>query len=224
MRLEGALKGARRAAAVILLTAVAMAASSAPAAGSVPHTVLAGETLSGIAAANGLTTDSVAGFNGLSTDAWVYEGQTIQIPSVDEVAGVSSATTTASSTTTAAAPVAPAYGLATISGPLGSVQLDGAAATAWESMRYAASTGYGIDLYPAGSLSGYRTYDQQSYLYDLFLSGQGAPANPPGTSSHELGIAVDLPDPAMRDVIDQIGPTYGWYGIQSEWWHVEYWG
>jgi murein DD-endopeptidase MepM/ murein hydrolase activator NlpD len=207
----------------MLLAMTVAAVASAPAGASVAHTVLAGETLSGIAAANGLSTSSVAAFNGLSAEAWVYEGQTIQVPSADEAAGVSTSTTTTSSTT--AAPVAaPAYGLATISGPLGSVQLDYTAATQWEAMRSAALTGYGVDLYPAGSLSGYRTYDQQAYLYDLFLSGQGAPANPPGTSSHELGIAVDLPDPVMRDVIDQIGPTYGWYGIQSEWWHVEYWG
>ena len=30
------------------------------------------------------------------------------------------------------------------------------------------------------SLSAYRTWEQQSYLYDLYLAGLGAPANPPG--------------------------------------------
>jgi LAS superfamily LD-carboxypeptidase LdcB len=205
---------------VLALATTFAAVTSAPAAASVAHTVVAGETLSGIAAANGLTTSSVAAFNGLSEDSWVYEGQTIQVPSADQ-AGVSSTSTT---TTTSAPATTAAYGLATISGPLGSVQLEATAATAWESMRSAALSSYGVDLYPAGPLSGYRTWEQQSYLYDLFLSGQGAPANPPGTSSHELGIAVDVPDPVMRDVIDQIGATYGWYGIQSEWWHVQYSG
>ena len=41
-------------------------------------------------------------------------------------------------------------------------------------------------------------------------SGQGARANPPGTSSHELGTAVDVATPEMRWVIDQIGYAYGW--------------
>jgi LysM repeat protein len=222
MRTERAGRVARLAA----LLAVISVGAATPAEASVPHTVAPGETLSGIAAANGLSTDSVAAFNGLSADAWVYEGQTIQIPSADEAATtatISSTDTTATSTTTSSSSSS-VYGLATISGPLGSVQLDPTAASQFEAMRSAALANYGIDLYPAGTLSGYRTYDQQAYLYDLFLSGEGAPANPPGTSSHELGIAVDLADPAMRDVVDQIGASYGWYGIQSEWWHVEYWG
>ena len=75
----------------------------------------------------------------------------------------------------------------------------------------------------AAPASAYRTPAQQQELYDLYLSGQGAPANPPGTSTHEAGIAVDVAEPAMRDVIDQIGGGYGWSGtIPSEWWHVEY--
>ena len=77
-------------------------------------------------------------------------------------------------------------------------------------MRQAALATYGIDIYPAGSLSAYRTWEQQSYLYNLYLAGLGAPANPPGTSSHEYGTAVDLASPEMRTVIDQLGPTYGW--------------
>jgi LysM domain/D-alanyl-D-alanine carboxypeptidase len=194
-------------------------AFAAPATGSVSHVVVSGETLSGIAAVNGLSTESLAAFNGLSADGWVYEGQTIEIPSADEVGTTSTATATTDTSSTSTA-----YGLATISGPLGSVQLDPTAATQWEAMRAASLATYGIDLYPAGTLSGYRTYEQQAYLYDLFLSGQGAPANPPGTSNHEVGIAMDVPDPAMADIINQIGPTYGWYGIQSEWWHFEYWG
>ncbi len=106
-------------------------------------------------------------------------------------------------------------------GPYG---LDPSAAAAWEQMRQASLATFGVDLYPDGPLSGYRTYEQQAYLYDLYLSGQGAPANPPGTSVHELGLAVDVAEPPMRDAIDQIGAAYGWYGIGSEWWHVEYGG
>jgi LAS superfamily LD-carboxypeptidase LdcB len=92
-------------------------------------------------------------------------------------------------------------------------------------MRQDALANYGIDLYPDGPLSAFRTYAQQDYLYRLYLNAAGAPANPPGFSTHELGVAVDVAEPSMRDVIDQIGPGYGWRAtIPSEWWHVQYVG
>ena len=48
----------------------------------------------------------------------------------------------------------------------------------------------------------------------------------PGTSSHEYGSALDLADPSMRTVVDQIGAKYGWAKTEapSEWWHVNYVG
>ncbi len=196
-------------------------ATSTPAHGAVAHVVVPGETLTGIAAVNGLSAADVAAWNGLPADYFVIAGETINIPSFAEAGVVDPAVAVADPAPPAAAPV---YGLATITGPMGSVQLDSAAAVAFESMRADSLAQFGIDLFPDGSLSGYRTYEQQAYLYDLFLSGQGAPANPPGTSTHELGIAIDLSDPSMRTVVDQIGPSYGWYGISSEWWHIEYSG
>lgn len=201
----------RRQATALATTAASIAClgASAQAQASVPHTVVPGETLWGIATANGLSTQTVAEWNGLPAEYYVIAGDTIYVPSLEETGGAATAS---------------AYGLATISGPMGSVQLDQAAATAFESMRAESLAQFGIDLFPGGSLSGYRTYEQQAYLYDLFVSGQGEPANPPGTSTHETGIALDLSDPAMRSVVDQIGPSYGWYGISSEWWHIEYSG
>jgi len=181
-----------------------------PATAAVTHLVQPGETLWSIAAANNLTTATVAAYNGIAEDALVYTGETIEVPTVEEGAAALAAA--------GVAPVAPA---APSPGPYG---LDPAAAAAWEQLRQASLSQFGVDLYPDGPLSGYRTYEQQAYLYDLFLSGQGAPANPPGTSVHELGLAVDLAEPVMRDVVDQIGAGYGWYGIGSEWWHVEYAG
>jgi LAS superfamily LD-carboxypeptidase LdcB len=85
---------------------------------------------------------------------------------------------------------------------------------------------YGVDLYPAGPLSAYRSYGQQLYLHDLYLSGQGSLAAPPGTSAHEYGIAVDLAEPAMRAAVDELGPRYGWAKSEApdEWWHVDYVG
>jgi LAS superfamily LD-carboxypeptidase LdcB len=112
-----------------------------------------------------------------------------------------------------------------IDSPWGQLHLDPAAATAWNGMADAAMAQFGVDLYPGGTLSAYRTYEQQAMLYEQFLAGTGAPANPPGTSSHEVGIAVDVATPEMRSVIDEIGWQYGWSGtIPSEWWHVAYGG
>jgi LysM repeat protein len=192
-------------AAIVHTWGAADAASAA-----VAHVVQPGETLWSIAAANNLTTATVAAYNGISEDSYVYIGQTIDVPTVEEGAAA-----------LAAAGIPPAAPAAVGGSPAG---LDPAAAATWEQMRQASLAQFGVDLYPDGPLSGYRTYEQQAYLYDLYLSGQGAPANPPGSSTHELGLAVDVAEPVMRDVIDQIGPIYGWYGIGSEWWHVEYAG
>jgi LysM repeat protein len=218
MRFKFAPRGAGRS--LALAVAATIFGSAAPARASVPHLVQPGETLWGISAANNFSTASVAAFNGLSEESYLVAGETIQIPSADEGASALAG----AGGTAVPVPAATAYGLATISGPYGSVQLDPAAAASWEAMRADALAQFGIDLFPDGSLSGYRTYEQQAYLYDLFLAGAGAPANPPGSSSHELGIAVDVAEPVMRDVIDQIGAAHGWYGIASEWWHVEYSG
>jgi LysM repeat protein len=190
-------------------TSTASTSTAATTAGS--HTVAPGETLTGVAAANGVTTDSLAAANGLSSDSLLIEGTTLQIPAA---------------TSTTAASSAPAPGLGTISSPWGDLYLEASAADAWNAMRQDSLANYGQDLYPQGPLSAYRTSDQQAQLYDLFLSGQGAPANPPGMSSHQLGTSVDVATPAMRSVIDQIGYAYGWgkFEAPDEWWHVSYSG
>jgi LysM repeat protein len=232
-----------------------LAATSAPAHAALPHVVQPGETLWSIAYANNLTTRTVAVFNGLPEDAQVVEGQTIQVPTVDEgAAALASAgvtTTTSSSTDSAAATastsspdpaataasgytadpaslttIVSAPGMGHVPSPWGELHLLPAAADAWNAMRQEALEVYGIDIYPGGPISAYRTYEQQAALYDLYLSGQGEPANPPGTSSHEIGTAVDVPSQDMRWVIDQIGWKYGWGKVHGpdEWWHVDYIG
>jgi LysM repeat protein len=180
-------------------TSAAPATPAAPSGGG--HTLVAGESLSSVAAANGVTVSALAAENGLAADAYLIEGQSISIPAASSV---------------------PA-GMGEISSPSGPLPLDPAAADSWNAMRDDSLNNYGVDLYPAGPASAYRTTEQQQELYDLYLSGQGAPANPPGTSSHEFGVAVDLADPSMRDIVDQIGAAYGWAGtIPAEWWHVAY--
>jgi LysM repeat protein len=219
-----------------LTLAVAMAlggpASSAGAA--VPHTVAPGETLWSIAAASNLTTRTVAAYNGVSEDAQVVTGQTIEVPSVAEGATALASAPTASAPTSTSSPSASAStstipsapGMGHIPSRWGYLHLAPAAADAWNAMRAEALRVYGVDLQPGGPMSAYRTYEQQAELYDLFLSGQGAPANPPGTSSHELGTAVDVATPEMRSIVDEIGGQFGWSKVHApgEWWHVDYVG
>lgn len=230
--------------------AVAIAAAGLlacpPAQGAAAHVVQPGETLWSISAANNLTTRTVADYNGVPEDAMLIEGTTVYVPTVAEgtdalatgtpaapappVAGEGADTTTA----LGAGPggfesgeaIAPAPGMGHIPSPYGALHLAPAAADAWNAMRAEALEVYGVDIYPGGPLSAYRTYEQQAQLYDAYQAGVGAPANPPGTSSHELGTAVDVETPEMRWVIDQIGWKYGWGKVHGpdEWWHVDYGG
>ena len=267
-------KNSIRAIAGAAVLSAACALTPAAAVASTTHVVAPAETLSGIAAANGLSTESLASWNGLSADHLVVEGTTLSVPAPEE-AGTGSATATTPSGSAgghviapgetlsaiaaangvaladlasanglaidgtllagttlqipaaSAAPVATAApALGEIWSPAGTLYLDPAAAEAWNAMRDAALAEYGVDLYPAGSLSAYRTADQQAELYDLFLSGVGAPANPPGGSSHELGLSVDLADESMLAVVDEIGWRFGWgrFEAPDEWWHVTYGG
>jgi hypothetical protein len=209
-----------------------------------PHSVLPGETLWSISAANNLTTRTVAVYNGLPENAQLLVGTTIYVPTVEEGAAalasgapaVAAPATGGAAVGTAASgglgpetsttTIVPAPGMGHVPSPYGELHLSPAAADAWNAMRAEAMSVYGIDIYPGGPVSAYRTYAQQSELYGAFLAGHGAPANPPGTSSHESGTAVDLPDPQMRWVIDQIGSKYGWAKVHApdEWWHVDYLG
>lgn len=209
-----------------------------------PHTVLPGETLWSISAANNLTTRTVAVFNGLPETAQLLVGTTVYVPTVQEGAAALATGAPAVAPPTISSPaqgtgafgapgaetsittIAPAPGMGHVPSPYGKLHLLPAAADAWNAMRAEALSSYGIDIYPGGPVSAHRTYAQQSELYGAFLAGHGALANPPGTSSHELGIAVDVETPEMRWVIDQIGSKYGWAKVNGpgEWWHVDYLG
>lgn len=62
------------------------------------------------------------------------------------------------------------------------------AAAAYNRMA-AAARAAGIQLTPS---SGFRTMEQQRYLYQLYLSGRGNLAARPGYSNHQGGISVDI--------------------------------
>jgi N-acetylmuramoyl-L-alanine amidase len=80
---------------LIALATLTVAPASAHAAGS--HLVVTGETLSGIAAANGLSTAQLAAANGMPADAFVIQGRTLTIPApgtAPVAAGAGTAATT----------------------------------------------------------------------------------------------------------------------------------
>ena len=109
--------------------------------------------------------------------------------------------------------------------PIAGGELERTAAAAWNAMNVE-SRRMGLELRPTGSMSSYRTYAQQVYLYDLYRSGRGNLAAVPGTSNHGWGLAVDLATTQMRAMLDRIGHKYGWAkewsDAQSEWWHIKY--
>jgi LAS superfamily LD-carboxypeptidase LdcB len=220
-------RGLRGSAATAVAATALAACSTAQAA--LPHVVQPGETLWSISAANNLTTRTVAVYNDLPEDAALVEGTTITVPTVAEgEAALANATveSPAPPETDPTETIAPAPGMGHVPSPYGELHLIPAAADSWNAMRAESLAVYGIDIYPSGPTAAYRTYEQQAQIYEEFLAGVGEPANPPGTSSHELGIAVDVETPEMRWVIDQIGWKYGWGKVHGpgEWWHVDYLG
>jgi soluble lytic murein transglycosylase-like protein len=78
----------------VLLSLLFAFAAAGPASAAVPHTVVAGETLWSIAAANNMSTASLAAYNGLSPEAHVVLGTTVQIPAAAPQATSGSSTVT----------------------------------------------------------------------------------------------------------------------------------
>src|SRR5215216_901359 len=127
----------RRAIGGSLVCSIGWALLVSPAAfAAAPHTVLGGETLWSISAANNLTTRTVAVYNGLPEDAQLVQGTTVYVPTVQEgaaalasgapavapassagavVGAAGAATTTPPSTTT----IAPAPGMGHVPSPYG---------------------------------------------------------------------------------------------------------
>ena len=110
--------------------------------------------------------------------------------------------------------------------PIAGGQLTKEAAAGFNAMNVDSRKRYGVELRPTGSMSSYRTYAQQQYLWELYQSGKGNLAAVPGTSNHGWGVAVDFATPQMRSIVDQIGAKYGWSkswsDAPSEWWHIRY--
>lgn len=69
--------------------------------------------------------------------------------------------------------------------------------------------------------SSYRTRAQQKRLYAAYEAGTGALAARPGTSMHELGLAVDVPNVrATHPLIDECRKLGLIDDVASEKWHL----
>lgn len=116
---------------------------------------------------------------------------------------------------------APGSAITPIHVPGGSGQLRNDAAASWNTMRLYFKKHH-RDIYPAGSLSSYRTFAMQVRAKQLF----GSNAATPGTSNHGWGLAVDLATTSMRHNLDRWGSHFGWAKRWSdaswEWWHIKY--
>ena len=96
------------------------------------------------------------------------------------------------------------------------------AAAAWNAPGGPADAG----LRPTGSMSSYRTYDEQVYLWNLYISGRGNLAASPGNSNHGWGVAVDVPEAWMQSWLRKHGSKYGFAKTEafSEPWHFNFVG
>lgn len=223
------------------LAAAAVFAALGPAAGASAHTVTPGESFWSIAVANGVSPQTLATANGRSITSTILPGETLYVPAsvygstygtttptygttTTSTSGTSYGTTSATSGTSYSS--ASAAGMVPVSGPMGTAYLPPSAAQNLQGLRQASQQQLGVDVYPAGPLSGYRTYAQQAELYREYLAGQGPLAAVPGTSEHETGRALDLGSLSGRQAVDELGAPYGWVKLEAptEWWHVSYTG
>jgi N-acetylmuramoyl-L-alanine amidase len=219
------------------LTVLAAGALASPALAQAPaHTVLPGESLWAIARANGISVAQLASANGRGEEGILPIGASLQLSSPSVVGGAAAAGQGLAAPAGVPAPPPPQglggngrldpSTLIAIHSPLGYATLAPSAARNWEALRQESLRTLGIDLYPQGPMSGYRTYEQQVELWRLYVSGVGRLAAPPGTSAHGVGRAVDLASPEMRRAIDTLGSRFGWAKTEApqEWAHVNYVG
>lgn len=101
----------------------------------------------------------------------------------------------------------------------GEGQLAAAAAAAWNALAQRVYRETGVKIASNGSLSTYRTYQQQVYMKGVY----GSNAATPGTSNHGWGLAVDTDD---HEIVNRYGAPYGWQKAWSDasWepWHFRH--
>lgn len=86
----------------------------------------------------------------------------------------------------------------------------------------AAARAAGIELHLN---DGYRDYDEQRRLYELYLAGRGNLAAPPGQSNHGWGLSADIniPDSRTYQWLAKHADEYGFINdVPGEKWHWTY--
>jgi LysM repeat protein len=175
------------------------------------YTTRPGDTMWSVARRNGVPVASLASASGRPVDGPLPVGAELRLPPPSPPPGGNGRL--------------PFSLQVPIHSPRGPAYLAPDAARAWEAMRQASLRELGVDLYPFGPESAYRSYGKQVEAWRVFKAG-GPPAAPPGTSAHGLGKAVDLASPEMRKAVDRLGGRFGWAKTEapSEWGHVNYVG
>jgi LysM repeat protein len=176
-----------------------------------PYTARPGDTMWSVARRNGVAVGALAGASGRSASAPLVIGAQLRIPPPGPPAGGNGRL--------------PFSLQVPIYSPRGPAYLVPNAARAWEAMRQTSVRELGVNLYPFGPDSAYRSYGKQVERWRIFRAG-GPEAAPPGTSAHGLGKAVDLASLEMRRAVDVLGPRFGWAKTEAptEWNHVNYVG
>ncbi len=191
---------------------------SVPAIDQTPHasdhrtyTAQPGDTMWSVARRQGVPVAALASASGRPVDAPLQVGAQLRLPPPSPPPGANGRL--------------PFSLQVPIHSPRGPAYLEPAAARAWEAMRQASLRELGVDLYPYGPDSAYRSYGKQVEAWRVFKAG-GPEAAPPGTSAHGLGKAVDLATLEMRRALDKLGGRFGWAKTEapSEWGHVNYVG
>ncbi len=95
--------------------------------------------------------------------------------------------------------------LATIPG--GRLRKD--AAAAWLALRRKIGNEQGVWICPTSTRTAYRSFADQEYFWRLYQQGGNLAARP-GTSNHGWGMAVDVPQPAMKAALRAHGHDFGW--------------
>lgn len=106
------------------------------------------------------------------------------------------------------------------------VYLEKRAAASFNTLRIWSKKWMKVELHPTGTRSAYRSYEEQVYFWNLYVSGKGALAARPGTSNHGWGKAIDLPTYTMQQIVKRFGKNVKWSKTEafSEPWHYNYTG
>jgi hypothetical protein len=105
-------------------------------------------------------------------------------------------------------------------------RMEKAAGASWLRLREKIGKETGVWICPTSTRTAYRPYADQVFFWNEYKRGRGNLAAYPGTSNHGWGVAVDVPQSRMAELINKYGASYGWQkrwsDAPSEWWHFKY--